>query len=307
MARTITGVSDSRSSKRLLMLAFVLAILSAGLVYVTISRNSKTDEGTSSGASTGGGGSVPVLVAKSAIPARSVITEDEVEVKHFPASLAPSGALSDSKTIVGKAALGSISQGSPLLDSNVVSLTPGEQPESLSARIPENMRAMSISVDQVITAGGLILPGDYVDIIGSFGVKQNDREYPDWFSRTVLENVQVLAVDQTIGDVPVSDTAATATQTPEAGGKTSKDTEKEKPKATTVTLLVTPEQAGWLFLAERNGTLRAIVRSFGDQNVKTPDVVPPSTESGVGKPGYGYELEFIPPGMPMPSDVSIPK
>ncbi len=61
------------------------------------------------------------------------------------------------------------------------------------------MRAISINADQVLSAGGLVLPGDYVDIIGVFDVKSAEgTEEEAYLVRTVLQNVEVLAVAQTI-------------------------------------------------------------------------------------------------------------
>lgn len=298
MSRTMTGVSDSRTNKRLLLLALVLATLSAGLVYVTISRNSKESPGGT--ISDSAGATVPVVVAKGTVPARSIIRADQLEVRSYPAALVPQGAVSDPADLVGKAARVSLQPGEQFLDSKVVDLKPGERPEALSAVIPEGMRAMSIAVSQVVSAGGLILPGDYVDIIGSFSVKVGNEEVPDWFARTILENAQVLAVGQTIAAVPLAG-EPTPVGTPAAGGKTEQTKTSSSSEATTMTLLVTPEQAAWLFLAERKGTLRAIVRSYGDGTVKTANIIPPTAAGSAGQPGYIYQSQFIPPGMPLPA------
>lgn len=298
MSRTMTGVSDSRTNKRLLLLALVLATLSAGLVYVTIARNSKDTTGAGT-ISDSVGATVPVVVAKTSIPARSIITADQLEVRSYPAALVPQGAIGNPSDLVGKAARVSLTPGEQVLDSKVVALKPGERPEALSAVIPEGMRAMSISVSQVVSAGGLILPGDYVDIIGSFGVKVGSEEIADYFARTILENAQVLAVGQTIAAVPLAG-EPTPVGTPSAGGKTDKAKTETQTEATTMTLLVTPDQAAWLFLAERNGTLRAIVRSYGDGQVKTTNLVPPTAAGAATQPGYVYQSQYYPPGMPLP-------
>jgi pilus assembly protein CpaB len=138
------------------------------------------------------------------------------------------------------------------------------------------MRAISISADQVLSAGGLVLPGDYVDIIAVFNVKnsQGDEEEA-YFVRTILQNVQVVAVAQKLAD------------TPAAGDESGKKSDsKPDPEATTLTILATPEQAEFVFLAESNGTLRAVLRSYGDAGTETPRPI--------------VETELWPAGMPLP-------
>jgi pilus assembly protein CpaB len=142
--------------------------------------------------------------------------------------------------------------------------------DALAFVIPQGMRAISIKADQVLSAGGLVLPGDYVDILGVFNVEdQKGEEREAYLVRTILQNVEVLAVAQTIADVPPAEEDgadggenAASTQEQRARGSEA----EPNPEATTRTLLVQPEQAEWLFLAEANGTLRAIVRGFGDSD-----------------------------------------
>ncbi len=299
MSRAITGAADNRSSKRLLFLALVLATLSAGLVYVTISRNAKSD----SSAASVGGATVPVVVASERIEARSIIDASQLSVRQFPTDLAPDAAarFSSVDELTGKVAALTLAPGEEVLKSKIVGVEEGGRPESLSSAVQPDMRAMSISVSQVVSAGGLILPGDYVDIIGTFNVKTPDSEYEKYFGRTILENVQVMAVDQKIASVPLpADTQPSGTPTATAGGKTSSGGSAEA-EATTMTLLVTPQQALWLFFAEQKGTLRAIVRSYGDGKVTTTDAVPPSATGAPNRAGYVYDNDLFPSGMPLPA------
>jgi len=264
MARSGAGGPAGRINRRFLMLALVSAALSAMLVYVAISR-------------AGGGGkdgesstTAPVVVAAVDIPARTQITAEMVKVRDMPVDVKPEASYGSVDEVIGKATRYPLSVDEEVTSSKVVSLEPMQGADSLAFVIPKGMRAISINADQVLSAGGLVLPGDYVDIVGVFNLKKADgNEEEAYYVRTIIQNVEVLAVAQTIADVPPpaeDGTAAAATDS--SGTQRARGSEAEpNPEATTLTLLVEPEKAEWVFLAEANGTLRAIVRSFGDSDV----------------------------------------
>jgi pilus assembly protein CpaB len=247
------------------MLALVSAALSAMLVYVAISRASgggKEGESSTTAA---------VVVAAVDIPARTQITEEMVKVRDVPVDVKPEASYGSVDEVIGKATRYPLSVDEEVTSSKVVSLEPSQGTDSIAFVIPKEMRAISINADQVLSAGGLVLPGDYVDIIGVFSVKNADgTDETGWLARTVLQNVEVLAVAQTITDVPPpaeDGTAAAATDS--TGAQRARGSEAQpNPEATTLTVLVQPEQAELLFLAEANGTLRAVVRGFGDSDTK---------------------------------------
>lgn len=61
---------------------------------------------------------------------------------------------------------------------------------SLPANLPEGQRAIAISVDDVIGAGGLLQPGDRVDVVTAF--RRSDKDAP--VALVMLRDVPVLAV-----------------------------------------------------------------------------------------------------------------
>ena len=262
MARSGAGGPAGRINRRFLMLALVSAALSAILVYVAISRAG------------GGGGkesesltTAPVVVAAVDIPARTQITAEMVKVRDVPVDVKPQASYGSVDEVIGKATRYPLSLDEEVTSSKVVSLEPSQGTNSIAFVIPKDMRAISINADQVLSAGGLVLPGDYVDIIGVFNVKSADgTEEEAYLVRTVLQNVEVLAVAQTISDVPPpAEDGTQAAATGSTGAQSARGSEADpNPEATTLTLLVQPEQAEWVFLAEANGTLRAVVRGFGD-------------------------------------------
>jgi pilus assembly protein CpaB len=282
MARSLTGRAAGRTNRHYLVLAVVLALLSAVLVYVAISRVDEEDSGGLVSVTT-------VVVAKEAIPARTEILGSMVELRQVPINARSDLALGSMEEVVGRVTRYPVAANEQILSSKVVTSEVPVEGEALSFVIPEGMRAVSISTNQVLSAGGLILPGDYVDVLGVFDLETQagqDTETRDaFYVQTILQNVEVLAVAQTIVDV----VPAVGEENGEAASAQSqrvRNTEEEPlPDATTVTLLVTPEQAELLFLAESNGTLRAVLRGFGDAEEQE---VRPITE-----------LELVPPDLPL--------
>jgi pilus assembly protein CpaB len=112
----------------------------------------------------------------------------------------------------------------------------------LAAVLVPGSRAISVGVDAVTGDGGLIWPGDRIDVILTQELDQKDAPLARRFvSETVLSDVRVVAVDQSIAQGAVQG----------AAGKL----------ARTVTLEVTPEQAERAALAERLGKITLAIRA----------------------------------------------
>ena len=113
----------------------------------------------------------------------------------------------------------------------------------LSAILPTGMRAMAINIDSsgANAAGGFILPNDRVDILRTF---KEDGGSNGFSTETVLTNIRVLAIAQTVQE--------------ENGKKTL--------SGNTATLELDPKQVEAITLAQRTGTLSLALRSLVDHN-----------------------------------------
>jgi pilus assembly protein CpaB len=291
MARPLAGMAAGRTNRRLMLLALFAGIVAAILIYTALSRGSEATSGADGAAST-----APAVVAKQDIPARTKITSDMVEVRQMPTDDLSELAYTDLTQVVGRVSRYPIATNEQVLSTKVVSLeSAAETGDSLSYVIPEGRRGISIEVNEVVSSGGLVLPGDYVDIIGVFDVtfSSGDQETTEdkYFSRIILQNIEVLAVAQTVVDTPPEAGTTTGTDgettTTDADGQRVRNTEADpEPKASTVTLSVTPQEAQLLFLAEENGVLRLAVRPYGDAAVQDIPFV--------------AETELIPANLPRP-------
>ena len=265
MAQRVAGTAPSRMNRRFLLVAILLAGLSAALVYAKISAND-----TSSGSSKGAAGDQQIVVAKIPIKQRTTITSAMLELKSVPLNTVAVGAFTSIPGAVGKVTKFPVEANQQVVDSAVVDTSRPAADAALSYVVPTGKRAMSVSASQVANAGGLILPGDWVDII--WGCCSDHSVV----SKTLLRNIQVAAVAQSIvPSGPVTDVnptavagATVAAQQP-SGNPVAAGPQVALPDASTVTLLLTPDEVQILFLAESNGKLRFDLRGVGDQD--TPD------------------------------------
>jgi pilus assembly protein CpaB len=275
--------------------------MGAGLVYVATSRDSTSSSGGSSVQP------VPVVVAKVDIAARTPLTQEMLDVKLLaPEAISPL-AFTDVSSAVGQVTRFPLVAGEQVMTSKVVSVD-GRVSRSLSFVIPEGKRGFALNATSVQNAGGLVLPGDYVDIVVLHDVEflsnpadTSSRETEESFLvQTLMQNVEVLAVQQTVVDVvdvPVKteDASGASGAAAPADGDNLQEGSSQRvrnseaapiPDAATITIAVTPEEAERLYLAEANGQIRLTVRPFGDDETVPVD--------------YQTKLELIPQDIPNP-------
>lgn len=253
MAQRAASSTQGRLNRRFLFVAILLAGLSAALVYARIAA---TDEGSGSGGSAAGGDQ-PVVVSRIAINERTTITADMLEIKNVAASALTAGAFTSIDDAVGMVTKYPIAVNQQVITSSVVDTSSPVGDAALSLVVPTGMRAISVNASQVQTAGGLILPGDFVDMVWTC------CEGTEVISKTILSNVQVAAVAQTIvSSGPVAN--STPTGSDDASAPIAADQAPPVPDAVTITLLLTPTQAQQIVLAEGNGSLRAGLRNKSD-------------------------------------------
>ena len=219
MNRNIAAASNP-GNRRLILAAVALGLLGAMLVYLASSS-----KGGSSSSSAPSGEGVPIVVAKADIPARTKITAPMVEVRLVPLDAASALGFKDASQVVGQVTRFPIAVNEQVLTNKIVSLAgTSAAGRSLSYVVPQGKRAIAITASDVQNAGGLLIPGDYVDIVVVYDVEFAGRAGGDrqtaasFVAHTVLQNVQVLAVSQNVVDlVPEA--------TPSANGQQARNTE----------------------------------------------------------------------------------
>lgn len=148
----------------------------------------------------------------------------------------------------------------------------------LAAALMPNHRAVTIVVNQATSHAGLIAPGDRVDVVFTMEVP-GDNSRLNAFSRTILENIRVVAVGRRVESVATEVEPEESESGRRNGGNT-------------VTLEVLPSEADQLVLATTRGSvslaLRPLSRAgrFGRRPPTglTTLLPPPATERPDPKP-----------------------
>jgi Flp pilus assembly protein CpaB len=136
-----------------------------------------------------------------------------------------------------------------------------------------------VGISDLVGAGGLLRPGDYVDVILTVKLAVGDQ-----IGRVILQDLEVLALDQQIEKV--------APKLEEGDEERVATDEGEiEPEAVTVTLAVTPVEGEVLVMAEEcasnfSGRLALALRPFGEHTAVTVR----STWPEGGTPPYCSEL-----------------
>jgi Flp pilus assembly protein CpaB len=223
-----------------------------------------------------------VVVAKSTLAATTALTADNVELRDFAADAVQPNAATSLADVEGKALTVPVAAGQQILSPFLTN--PG-QPDAkrLADLVPTGKRAMSVTFTELNSAGGLVAPGDYVDVIGVFNKNTLGKDQ----SMLLMQDLLVLAVAQDTSPdqlpregAPANGQPQQALPAPTRTGSTSLPLPQPTvasvpfapPQTRTLTLAVDPEAAERLALAEDYGHLRYIVRPGAERTQS--DVVP---------------------------------
>ena len=190
---------------------------------------------------------VEVLVANAEIGIGSSVSAQELRWQTWPAAAAGSFIRKNDRPdainqLAGSIARGPFSDGEPIRDAKLIR---ADGSGFMAAILPTGMRAVSTDISAETGAGGFILPNDHVDVI----LTRRDRDAEQanggvetHVSETIMTNVRVLAIDQTIEEKNGQRVVV---------GKTA-------------TLELSPRQAERLTLAHQLGALSLALRSLVD-------------------------------------------
>jgi pilus assembly protein CpaB len=208
-----------------------------------------------------GGASVEVIAAAIDIelgqPVRAEwltlkeIPESYLEERHLPASRM--------RDIIGLPLAQTVRAGEAVLASDLSPLSTAQR--SLSGVIPHGQRAMTIAARTTSTFGGLLRPGDRVDVLLAVGSRD---DLSSWRQVVVVENLLVLAVGQEF-----------EVREPEPGTEEQQAREIRFGHATHITLQVTAREGALLTVARQRGTLGLLLRNPNDVELggEHPDIV----------------------------------
>lgn len=192
--------------------------------------------------------SVDVLVAKKDIGTGQTISPQDVAWEAWPASAKVGNFIRKKDhpraidTLSGTMARAPFVSGEPIREAKLVRANGYGY---MAAILPAGKRAVAIGISAETAASGFILPDDHVDVILTRRDQQAEKATgisPQHTVKTILSDVRVLAINQTLG-------------------------EKNGQKAVvgrTATLELTPRQADTIELARQTGKLSLVLRSVAD-------------------------------------------
>jgi len=230
-----------------LIIAAALGLVATFLVNVYIQQ--QTDEARR-GAVENQKSLSTVVVAIQDIGAGVSITEDMVKEETVNIGLLQPRAATAMDRVVGKISMAPISKGEQIL---LNKLTVSGQELNLSSKIPPGKRAITIPVDNISSVGGMIRPGDHVDIVGSIPIAvpgPDGKPVQQSTNMSLFQNVLVLAVGQDFTTIP--------------GAK-----KEERAVSPIITFALSPQEANLItFIQEQGGRIRLILRSPQDTQVQ---------------------------------------
>jgi pilus assembly protein CpaB len=187
-----------------------------------------------------------ILVAKTDIPVGTQISPQAMEWQAWPATAAGGKFIRKKnrpdaiKKLSGLTARVPFVAGEPIFEAKLVN---AKGAGYLAAILPSGMRAVSTRISPETGAGGFILPNDHVDVILTRKERGGAAN-----SETILRDVRVLAIDQTIQE---------------------KDGKKVV-VGKTATLELSPHSVETLALAQQQGSLSLALRSISDARNDQP-------------------------------------
>ena len=131
------------------------------------------------------------------------ITSDDVREAPWPADSKPEGSFAKAQDVLKdgrRIVLSPFVRDEPIVAAKVGA---PNQTASLSTVIEEGKRAVTVAVDDVRGVAGFIFPGDFVDVVLTRTISNNDN--PQSFSDEILQHVKVLAIDQNRGPAGAAD------------------------------------------------------------------------------------------------------
>ncbi|MEW5926427.1 MAG: Flp pilus assembly protein CpaB [Gemmatimonadota bacterium] len=229
--------------QRRLAIMLVLALTSglmAGYLALSFLRRQATRPVAAAEAPRG-----KIVVAAKDLSIGTPVQASDVKLMDWPDRIVPAGYAASLDQVVGRGVITPVAANEPLLTTK---LSTKEEGGGLPIIIPEGMRGVTVKVNEVIGVAGYIQPQNSVDVLVTITPPEEEGALKTPVTKTILQNVRVLAAGQTI----------------------QKDAEGKPQTVSHITLLVTPEDGEKLTLAAAEGRIQLALRNTLDlQEVQT--------------------------------------
>jgi len=236
-----------------LTVAILVALLTSIYVYRTFQRATYVKPVTMG----------KIVVAAAPLQVGTPLDSNNIRTISWPSDETLAGSFRREEDCIGRAVLTPMVENQPVLEANLAPRTAGA---GLPATIPEGMRAVSVAVNDVVGVAGFVIPGTMVDVLTTGTLPGKQEGADNNITRTILENIRVLA----------------------AGQQIQQDRDGKPQKVPVVTLLVNPVDAAKLTMASTEGKIQLALRNTIDTKTANP---PPVLQA----------VLFSPAGAPAPA------
>jgi len=224
-----------------------------------------------------------IVVAAMPLQLGTRLNDTNLRLIPWPAGQSVAGMFTRIEDCSNRALITPLAENEPVLEAKLASQQSGG---GLPATIPEGMRALSVAVNEVVGVAGFVIPGTMVDVLVTGNMPAGaTRSGSNAITRTILENVRVLA----------------------AGQKIEQDRDGKPLTVPVITLLVSPDDAAKLTMASNEGKIQLALRNTIDTKTVAPAPVlqavlfggslpaPKHTASGkvIPAPPPPYMIEII--------------
>jgi pilus assembly protein CpaB len=222
-----------------------------------------------------------IVVAAAPLQLGTRLDSTKLRTIPWPAGQPVLGMFTRVEDCTHRALITGVAENEPILESK---LAPVEAGAGLSATIPEGRRALSVAVNDVVGVAGFVTPGTMVDVLVTGAIAGSNQQGGGNITRTILENVRVLA----------------------AGQKIEQDRDGKPQTVPVITLLVTPEDASKLAMASTEGKIQLALRNTIDTRTSNPPAVLQTTLfAPAAAPAEKHLVAQRPPAPPPPYVVEV--
>lgn len=230
----------------------MLALLAGFVAYSTLTRVAASPLEDAPA-----GPTIAVVVANRNLPARTLLTQEDLTTVDFPADAAPDGHLNGTDLAVGRLTLAPIYSGEALIEQKLVDPNVQASDSRTAVFLNQDQVLMAIPAQDLLSRVGVLKPGDRVDLFYSLSFPENrgigaadavDEGEQSTFA--VLQNITIAGM---VGSVQPIDETQPQDVANQAGGL---------PDSLLVTL--PPQDALTLkYLIDAGGMLDVVLRAPG--------------------------------------------
>lgn len=260
LSRPGTEIMNRRLTT-ILLSAFIVAVLACYGVYRLVEKQIRDNAAKST---------VTIVTAARDLDIGTLIKASDLATEQVGKK--PQDDILKVDNAIGRGVIAPVFAGEPLSDKRLAKPGSGA---GFAATIPPGMRACAVKVDNVVDVAGFAVPGMRVDVLISGNTPGSNPGGTK--VRTLLQNIEVLSADKNFQP----------------------DKEGKPAEPAVVNLLVTPEQAEVLSLANSNETrIQLVLRNPVDTEVANPpgtDVAKLFGKPEPATPQSGWSAAGLPP------------